>query len=461
MRRHLKIFVKNQLFDGQNIPDGTNARYFPTPKSIRNHMVHSKKKLRHSMIDQDCLNAKIEEWRTTDPTLKIFVRPKAATVHGDDKEEDRNGYDDGEEVEDEEEIRVTDYNSETLLFVYKSTWQQRLLSRYGNDLVLLDATYQTTRYVIPLFFMVVKTNIDYQIAATFVCESESTESIEEALNILKQWNPEFRPKNFMTDYFNEEMAATENVFKGCKTLICDFHREQAWGRWLRKTSNGCTTIKADALRMLRRIARSQTTEEAKQARWVQAYRQDRLLINCNTNNRTERQSESFKYQYLKKHSRTSLTGMLTLLTEEFFVDKYKKYCAGNLKLSSQYRLYSKDIPEFLKNRPRDMVEYCMKKLIFLKALMIPMSFNLEMKFPVWNWYALSPLYIESPFLRLDEVIVNTIDMPTEASSIQQHDDEVVDKSDLLDDRTLYTDEAIVDFTSEVIDSTKPGEEEIT
>eukprot|EP00794_Sanderia_malayensis_P002108 gene2107-2393_t len=341
MRQHLKIFVKNQLFDGQNIPDGTNARYFPTPKNIRNHMVHFKKKLQHSMIDQDCLNAKIKEWRTTDPTLKIFFPPKAATVDDDDKEEDCNEYDGGKKVEDEEEIRVTNYNSETLLFVYQSTWQQRLLSRYGNDLVLLDATYRTTRYGIPLSFMVVKTNIDYRIAATFVCESESTESIEEALNVLKQWNPEFRPKNFMTDYSNEEIAATKN-------------RAGVWERLLRKTINCCTTIKAGALRMLRHIAKSQTTEEAKQAvsemkdsaiwknpafqklkqyietywlsikeRWVQAYRQDILLINCSTNNGTERQNESFKYQYLKKHSRTSLTGMLTLLMEEFFVDKYK------------------------------------------------------------------------------------------------------------------------------------------
>eukprot|EP00794_Sanderia_malayensis_P010259 gene10259-11311_t len=33
-------------------------------------------------------------------------------------------------------------------------------------------------------------------------------------------------------------------------------------------------------------------------RWVQAYRQDRILVNCNTNNGTERQNEALKYQMM-------------------------------------------------------------------------------------------------------------------------------------------------------------------
>ena len=58
-------------------------------------------------------------------------------------------------------------------------------SRYGNELTLLDATYRTTRYVLPLFFLAVKTNIDYQIVDGFVIENETEKSIEEALSIIK------------------------------------------------------------------------------------------------------------------------------------------------------------------------------------------------------------------------------------------------------------------------------------
>ena len=61
-------------------------------------------------------------------------------------------------------------SSNSLLFVYQSKWQMDLIKRYGNEMVLVDAAYKTTRYALLLFFMVVKTNVDYQIEASFVIE---------------------------------------------------------------------------------------------------------------------------------------------------------------------------------------------------------------------------------------------------------------------------------------------------
>ncbi|XP_065669607.1 uncharacterized protein LOC124810405 isoform X2 [Hydra vulgaris] len=60
----------------------------------------------------------------------------------------------------------------------------------------------------------------------------------------------------MTDYCNEEIDALEEIFPGCKVLICDFHREQAWERWIVKVSNGCADQKADILQKLRKISHS-------------------------------------------------------------------------------------------------------------------------------------------------------------------------------------------------------------
>lgn len=141
------------------------------------------------MIDQECLEKKVEEWKTTDPALNIFFRPKT----------DEDG------------------KKENFLFVYQKKWQKDLLQRYGNEILLLDATYKTTRYALPLFFLVVPTNLDYQIVAAFVIENESKESITEALNIVKSWNPSLKPLFCMTDYCNEEIDSLEGVFPG--TLI--------------------------------------------------------------------------------------------------------------------------------------------------------------------------------------------------------------------------------------------------
>ena len=46
----------------------------------------------------------------------------------------------------------------------------------------------------------------------------------------------------------------------CLVYICDFHREQAWERWLAKSSNGMTSFKTSALAYMRRIARATTIE---------------------------------------------------------------------------------------------------------------------------------------------------------------------------------------------------------
>jgi len=65
------------------------------------------------------------------------------------------------------------------------------LKLYGNELVVLDAAYHTT-------------NVDYQVVASFVIQDESTYSIKEALEILKEWNLECQPLFCMTDFCEEE-----------------------------------------------------------------------------------------------------------------------------------------------------------------------------------------------------------------------------------------------------------------
>ena len=71
------------------------------------------------------------------------------------------------------------------MFAHQSKDQRRLLERYGDEICMLDATYKTTRYSLPLFFVVVKTNVDYQIVGSFVVQSETTDAIFEALSVLK------------------------------------------------------------------------------------------------------------------------------------------------------------------------------------------------------------------------------------------------------------------------------------
>lgn len=103
--------------------------------------------------------------------------------------------------------------------MHQTPWQKRLLSLYGNEIALLDATYRTTRYSLPLYFLCVPTNVNYINVATFVTETEDSSSLIEALQVIKEWNPDWSPKYFMCDYADEEINALGNVFPGILIIM--------------------------------------------------------------------------------------------------------------------------------------------------------------------------------------------------------------------------------------------------
>lgn len=148
-----------------------------------------------------------------------------------------------------------------MLLVYQSAQQKYLLQRYGDNLCLLDATYITTKYTLPLFFICVKTNVNYQVVAFFFTQDETTDSIIEAVDKLKEENPTWKPKHFITDFCEQEINAIETVFPEAYVFLCDFHREQAWERWVKKSSHGVhQALREHVFKHLRDVANADSTE---------------------------------------------------------------------------------------------------------------------------------------------------------------------------------------------------------
>lgn len=100
------------------------------------------------------------------------------------------------------------------LFVHQTSWQKELLRLYGNEICLLDATYRTCRYSMALFFLVVPTNVNYMVVGTFLTDTEDAFTLQQALGKLREWNPDWNPKAFMTDYSEAEISAVECSFNG-------------------------------------------------------------------------------------------------------------------------------------------------------------------------------------------------------------------------------------------------------
>ena len=214
MKRHIRVFVKGELFKHQQIPPVTNRRFHPKASDIRNHMYQATVKHRLSKIDQENVTSNLGKWEKENPEDNFFFRPYELNPNGNGEQLNEEDSDENEE----EDITISEQSSlkHSLLFVHQSVWQRQLLAKYGNNLCLLDATYKTTKYALPLFFLAVKTNVDNQVVGSFVTQQETVAAIAEPLEIIRQWAPEWKPSYFMTDNCEQEIRALEDTFPGKK-----------------------------------------------------------------------------------------------------------------------------------------------------------------------------------------------------------------------------------------------------
>jgi len=101
-------------------------------------LAFSKRKL--TKLDQENINCLVNKWRDSGNLGdKILFRPYVA----------------GSEVildTVDENVPVIK-SSQSLLIVHQMEWQRRLMLRYGQEICLLDATYKTSKYALPLFFV--------------------------------------------------------------------------------------------------------------------------------------------------------------------------------------------------------------------------------------------------------------------------------------------------------------------
>lgn len=199
VKRHTESFVKRQLFHGKVLPSKLNRKFFPLRKDYANLIYRARIANMKSLVDQENLQLKIAEWES-EPGVKFFFRP---FCDQDDSKIDG--------IDDLDSMVLDSRGRHGLLLVYQTDWQRRLLRRYGC-MLLLDATYKTTRYALPLFFLCVRTNVDYIVVATFVLQYEDKSSIAEALTMLKSWSDEWSPVSAMVDFSEAEIKAVESVF---------------------------------------------------------------------------------------------------------------------------------------------------------------------------------------------------------------------------------------------------------
>ena len=125
IQKDLEMYVKSDLGVGEG--RSTN-RFLPKPQDIRNHIYNAPRFARCSEDDQTSVSAMVDTWRSKYPRDRFFFRPASVNQSGE---------------------------VESFLFVHQTELQQRLLRKYGLNVVIMDVTYKTTNNDIPLILLCV------------------------------------------------------------------------------------------------------------------------------------------------------------------------------------------------------------------------------------------------------------------------------------------------------------------
>ena len=239
IKRLLRKHVQQHYSSDPVKPHITDRSYYPLERDITN-CVHSFISAgKYSHLDQLNLEKMVTDWIASDTSKPVEERTKVyyrkssteseggvlssvdvaigtitdlACVSNEGFTGDIDTDSDDDEEEESDHHISNSTSGTTFLFVYQEPWQQKLLLRYGNMLTLMDATYKTTKYALPLFLICVRSNCGYMPVAHFIVEQETAFHISEALKIVSCWNSGWLPPYFMIDYSDAELNAIVTVF---------------------------------------------------------------------------------------------------------------------------------------------------------------------------------------------------------------------------------------------------------
>ena len=225
----IKDYVQDELFRDSPCPPYSNRRFFPTQKDIANRIFKVSANSLSSKLKMEELEDFVYGWIEEQRAREGFVFFRSASgiddrtsIKQETPKETPSSHSNGTSGEGYHLRPKIDYSEngnvepsrEGLLFIYQTQSQRRLLSRYGCDLTFLDPAHRAAAYAIPLYFLLVHTNCDYQIVGVIVMERESVNDLREALALIKEANPSWSPQQFAVDSSEEEIQTVESLFPG-------------------------------------------------------------------------------------------------------------------------------------------------------------------------------------------------------------------------------------------------------
>lgn len=354
IRSHLLEIVDKMIKENKiPQPDINNHCFYPPNEVIRYHTYMAKFSLKKENLDELTVSRLIELWKEKCDD-KFYFQP----LSGNHKLKPK------------------------LLFCHQTKWQEYLLNHYGNSITILDSAYKVTDYSFALYFLIVKTNKSFVPVGTFVLNSPQEVAVSEALNVFRQWSPNWYPKYWICGHVEFERNSVQAMFPNSILNICSHRALHTWKTWLSQEN---TKESSDELYKLWEALMFSKTEEEfarneslmrnnktykKSAaaetyfykiwyplreKWVLAYHTQEFYVFMSMNDGVKTGTEFFSHNFLNQYEDCILSNVLTIILERYLPECLYDYRDFNVAIDID------SIPEDLIGRPVHIVEHILQR----------------------------------------------------------------------------------------------------
>lgn len=156
-----------------------------------------------------------------------------------------------------------DLRSEDFFIAMMNKGQEEMMTKFGNDVVVIDSTHGTNAYGFQLTTIMVLDDTRKGFAVAYMIASRTdTETSSLFFSLIKERTGNVTPKAFMTDDFPAFYNAWEEVMGSpCNRLLCSWHVLRSWTKNLSKIKDSDARTKCyDSLKMLMRETDEETFE---------------------------------------------------------------------------------------------------------------------------------------------------------------------------------------------------------
>ena len=109
-----------------------------------------------------------------------------------------------------------------------------------------------------------------------------------------------------------------------------------------------------------------------------------LVLQATTNIGVESLHRSLKHCYLRLSGAGSLANLASNLIDEFVPDQMMAYGQKNFRCSDMYKVFHGEVPYYLHNRPRSIVQHCLSSTVHIKQPQL----NMQIEYADWKAHSM-------------------------------------------------------------------------